>query len=81
MGREVTRLLGKPQKCMLKDTIKEIMIINEGLWGHPWGSPKRVKIVEKAKMAKIHFSREKSGIGIRNGKPMASHEIICSNTQ
>ena len=43
---------------MLKDTIKEIIFSNEGSWGDPWGSPMRVKIVEKAKIAKIHFFKE-----------------------
>ena len=48
----MTRLLGKSQKCMLKDTIKKIMINNKGVIGLPLGSPKRVIMVEKAKMEK-----------------------------
>ena len=37
------KLLGKSRKYMLIHTIKEIMIIGEESWGHPWGSPKRMK--------------------------------------
>ena len=55
MGMEMTRLLGKSQKYMLKDTIKRIMINNKGVIGLPLSSPKRVIMVEKAKMANIHF--------------------------
>ena len=55
MGIEMTRLLGKSQKYMLKYTIKRIMINNKGVIGLPLGSPKRVIMVEKAKMTKIHF--------------------------
>ena len=51
----MTRLLGKSQKYMLKDTIEKIMINNKGVIGLPFGSLKRVIMVEKAKMAKIHF--------------------------
>ena len=65
MGVEMTRLLGKSQKYMLKDTIKKIMINNKGVIGLPLGSPKRVIMVEKAKMAKIHFFKWKSGDGIK----------------
>ena len=43
MGVEMTKLLGKSRKYMLIHTIKEIMIIGEESWGHPWGSPKRMK--------------------------------------
>ena len=36
------------------------MIVDEGPWGHPWGSPKRAKTT---KMAKIHFLMGISGNG------------------
>ena len=55
----MTRLLGKSQKYMLKDTIKKIMINNKGVIGLPLGSPKRVIMVEKAKMAKNPFFQVK----------------------
>ena len=58
-GVEMTRLLGKSGKYVLIDKLKEITNINEGSWGHPWGSPKRVKIANMAKMAKIHFFKGK----------------------
>ena len=48
---------------MLKDTLKEIMIITEGSWGHPRASPKRVKIAEKEKWQKSFFSRENQEMG------------------
>ena len=75
----MTRLLGKSGKYVLIDKLKEIMNINEGSWGHPWGSPKRVKIVEKTKMAKIHLIKGKSGNGIRND--MAFGHIMKSYAQ
>ena len=47
--------MGKSENYMLKDTLKEIMIFNEGSWGHPRASPKRVKIAEKEKWQRSFF--------------------------
>ena len=59
----ITRLLGKSHKYMRKLILKEILIIGEESWGHTWGSPKRVKMVKKTKMAKIQFIKGRSGNG------------------
>ena len=48
--------MGKSENYMLKDTLKEIMIFNEGSWGHSRASPKRVKIAEKEKWQRSFFS-------------------------
>ena len=51
--------MGKSENYMLKDILREIMIFNEGSWGHPRASPKRVKIAEKEKWQKILFFQGK----------------------
>ena len=42
-------------KYMLIITIKEVKIIDEGSWGHPWAS---LKWAKTAKMANIDFFHE-----------------------
>ena len=50
------RILGKLSKYMLIYTIKEVKIIDEGSWGHPWAS---LKWAKTAKMANIDFFMDK----------------------
>ena len=60
---------------MLKDTLREIMIFNEGSWGHPRASPKSENS-GKGEMAKFLFFKGKSRNGMRND--MAFVQVIQS---